>query len=765
MDANDAFQLHLQKLPPQDEKTFETIYTLGNGHFGVRASNPLQGNNSHFNGQPGMFVNGFYDLTELSYGENYAGYAQNSQTICQLPDPRFIIFELDGIRSDETPYDVKLVDKNLDMRSGVLMEIFDIKSPTNKQFRLTLQSFASHADKHLFVIKYSVSALNFTGALTVIKQHPYINQQIQTHSEDMRASQPSTVLDRTFIQSKLPIMQISTRKSQLALIVAQQTLNDNPMQVTMIDDLPSHSKTFDLTQGMAQNFSFVYAISFPHPLLKTTLSQSAFAASAEKRLANKSFKQLLDESTAKIDQFWENSDVELTGDDNLAKGIRFNLFHLYQAAGNDGLTSIAAKGLTGPGYEGHYFWDAEMFMLPFFTYTEPAMARQLLLYRYHTLPQAQHRAREMGVENGVMFPWRTINGEESSSYYPAGTAQVHINADIAYAVDTYVRVTGDDDFLFDYGYEIIVRTARFWLSYGHWATDDAHKDQFVIDDVTGPDEYTAMVSNNYFTNRMAQNNLSIAVKYSNQLKHSHPEKLVALNVTEEEIAEFNRAADGMYLPYDHERKIKMQDDLSTSKPVWPIKDTPRNQFPLLLHYHPMTIYHYQVNKQADTVMTDFLFPKDQDSAQLKRDFDYYEAITVHDSSLSRAIFGILAHRLHHADDAYHYFMQTVLMDLSNSQGNTGDGVHAANMGSTWLSLIYGFAGLGLEEESFNLSPELPEAWSSLRFRFWFHGRQIEITITQLAVTVKLLTGAPLQFYLKHKAFKLTKDRLVNQALN
>ncbi|WP_054654363.1 hypothetical protein [Secundilactobacillus silagei] len=556
MDENNTFQIHLQKLAHQDEKTFETIYTLGNGHFGVRASNPLQGNNSHYPGQPGLFVNGFYDLTQLSYGENYSGYAQNSQTICEVPDPRFIIFEVDGVRSDETPYNVRLVDKNLDMRTGVLMDIFDVKTPTNKQFRLTLQSFASHADKHLFVIRYSVSALNFTGPITIIKQHPYIKQQIQSNTTDMRAAQRQTVLDRTFIQSKLPIMMISTRKSQLALIVAQQALSDNPMHVTMLDDLPSYSKTFDLTQGMTQSFSFAYAISYPHPLLKATLSQPAIAASAEKRLANKSFKQLLDDSAAKVNQFWKNSDIELTGDDALAKGIRFNLFHLYQAAGGDGMTSIPAKGLTGPGYEGHFFWDAEMFMLPFFTYTEPQMARQLLLYRYHTLPQAQHRAREMGVHNGVMFPWRTINGEESSSYYPAGTAQVHINADIAYAIDTYVRVTGDTDFLMDYGYEIIVKTARFWLAYGHWATDDAHAGKFVINDVTGPDEYTAMVSNNYFTNRMAQNNLSIAVKYFNQIKHSHPEKLVELNVTDEEIAQFNHAADEMYLPYDEKLKIK-----------------------------------------------------------------------------------------------------------------------------------------------------------------------------------------------------------------
>ncbi|KRK97738.1 Kojibiose phosphorylase [Secundilactobacillus odoratitofui DSM 19909 = JCM 15043] len=760
----DAFQIHLQKLPRQDETAIETIYALGNGHFGVRASNPLQGNSSHYHGQPGMFVNGFYDLTALSYGENYSGYAQHSQTICQLPDPRFIIFEIDGIRSDETPFDIKVVDKNLDMKTGVLFEIFDIQSPSNKQFRLTMQSFASHADAHLFVINYSVSALNFTGPITIIKQHPYIDQQIQTSVDDMRAAQRDLTLDRTFIDSPIPTMLISTRKSQLALIVAQQALNENTMQPTIVDDLPSYSKTVDLTAGITQSFAFAYAISYPHQLLDTTLTQAEFANSAKQRLTDQSFNELLNASTAQLAQFWQSSDIDLQGDPTLAQGIRFNLFHLYQAAGNDGRTSIAAKGLTGPGYEGHFFWDAEMFMLPFFIYTQPKLAKQLLLYRYQTLPQARQRARELAVKNGVLFPWRTINGEEASSYYPAGTAQVHINADIAYAVDTYVRVTDDQDFLLQYGYEIIVQTARFWLAYGHWATDTAHAGKFVIDDVTGPDEYTAMVNNNYFTNRMAQNNLSIAVKYGKQLRHTHPEKLIALDVTTAEIDQFNRAADNMYLPFDTQRQIKMQDDVSTTKPLWPIKTTPRNQFPLLLHFHPMTIYHYQVNKQADTVMTDFLFPNDQSAQQLRRDFDYYEAITVHDSSLSRAIFGILAHRLHQSDEAYRYFMETVMMDLTNAQGNTGDGIHAANMGGSWLSLIYGFAGLGLEKDSLNLSPELPSEWTSLRFNIWFQNRQLAITITQSAISVKLLSGEPFHFYLNHQPVSLTSDRLISQLL-
>lgn len=285
----------------------------------------------------------------------------------------------------------------------------------------------------------------------------------------------------------------------------------------------------------------------------------------------------------------------------------------------------------------------------------------------------------------------------------------------------------------------------------------------MIDDVTGPDEYTAMVNNNYYTNRMAQNNLSIAVKYSRKLRDQHPEKLTQLDVDDELINHFNRAANEMYLPYDGKLQIKMQDDVSTTKPVWPIATTARSQYPLLLHYHPMTIYHYQVNKQADTVMTDFLFPKDQSFEQLQRDVSYYEAITVHDSSLSRAIFGILAHRLHHAEDAYRYFMETALMDLSNSQGNTKDGIHAANMGGTWLGLIYGFAGLGLEADSFNLSPELPEAWTTLTFRIWFRGHQLAIMITQTAITVTLLSGQSLTFYIQHQRVKVTKNHPVSKS--
>ena len=760
MPAGDSFQLHMQKLPVKDSSVLETLYGLGNGHMGIRASNPLQGSQPNQDGQPGMFVNGFFDLSEITYGENYPGFPQNAQAIAELPDPRYLIFEIDGERSDEVAFDVKSVDKNLDMKTGRLLEIFEVTSPSNKTIRLTMQSFVSHDQTNLFVVTYSVSATNFDGAVTIIKQHRYTNRQID-NSNDVRADQQTGQLERTFIDNQTTAMLLTTRKSQLSLLIAFQPLDGlDQLKFSIMDELPSYGRTFDLTPGLNVQFGFVYSVGDPHPLMDMSLNRDRYAKEALDRTTSQTFRALYDASCRQLDAFWETSDVEVGGDATLARGIRFNLFNLYQSAGRDGLTSIPAKGLTGAGYGGHYFWDAEMFMLPFFTYTQPEIAKQLLTFRAATLPQAQQRARELNVQNGVLFPWRTINGEESSAYYPAGTAQVHINADIAYAVDTYVRVTADEDFLVKTGFNIILETARFWLSYGHFAQSGPHRGHFVIDDVTGPDEYTTMVNNNYYTNRMAKNNLMMAAKYAKLLKQQHQDLLERLGVDNAEINDFEYAADQMVLPFDRDRRVKMQDDSSMAKPFWPIDKTANNQFPLLLHFHPMILYHYQVNKQADTVMSDFLFPADQSTDQLKRDFNYYEAITVHDSSLSRAIFGVLAHRLHLAGKAYGYFMDTALMDLTNSQGNTDAGVHAANMGGTWLSLIYGFGGLEQERGTLNFDPKLPDQWTNLTFKLKFKHRLLAVRVTQTSLTLTLLSGTDLSVFFRHQPQRLT----INQPL-
>ncbi|MCD8505781.1 MAG: hypothetical protein LRY37_01080 [Alkalibacterium thalassium] len=244
-----------------------------------------------------------------------------------------------------------------------------------------------------------------------------------------------------------------------------------------------------------------------------------------------------------MDKFWSVSDIELEGDQALQIGLRFNLFHLHQAAGRDEHTNMSAKGLTGEGYEGHYFWDTEMYMFPFFLYTQPKIAKSLLMYRHSILPQARERARTMAIDNGALFAWRTINGEEASPYYPAGTAQIHINADIAHAVYEYGKVSEDEAFMFNEGLDILVETARFWLEWGHF--DDERDGAFVLNDVTGPDEYTAIVNNNFYTNLMAKKNLSYAIEYAQKAQEQAADKLDELHVTEDELENWKQAESRM----------------------------------------------------------------------------------------------------------------------------------------------------------------------------------------------------------------------------
>lgn len=453
-----------------------------------------------------------------------------------------------------------------------------------------------------------------------------------------------------------------------------------------------------------------------------------------------------------MDSFWEQSDIQIKGDDLLQKGLRFNLFHLNQAAGRDGLTNIPAKGLTGDGYEGHYFWDTEMYMLPFFVYTQPKTAKSLLLYRYSILEKARNRAREMGVEQGVLFPWRTINGEECSAYYPAGTAQFHINADIAYGVKLYLEATNDKDFRYHEGFEILVETARFWMEFGDYIP--GKENTFCINGVTGPDEYTALVNNNYYTNRMVKTNLEYAVKLAKEVlslpKEGLIEKTKTIAVEKNEIQLWENAAKNMNLPFDEEKQLTKQDDTFFDKTVWDFENTPKEKYPLLQHYHPLMIYRYQVNKQADVVLAQLLHSKQISQEQKTRDYHYYEAITTHDSSLSRSVFGMMASEIGEKEKAYRYFMDTALMDLTDQQGNTKDGIHAANMGGTWMSMVYGFAGMAIQEDKLTFSPRLPKEWKELSFKIHFKDSWFKVILTEQQTVYELISGEDLIFMHNNK---------------
>ncbi|MCA5013707.1 MULTISPECIES: glycoside hydrolase family 65 protein [unclassified Enterococcus] len=652
------FILTLEDIGNRSVQNIETLFAQANGALGVRASLPIKAKES----TPGTFLNAFYESHDIVYGENAYGYAKQHQTMVNLFDLRSIELSIDDVS------EFLLVDQSvvLDMKKGILKETYLYQTKEGKTIEYHLESFTSHFDRTVYAQKIDLKALNFSGEVEVSKKAQKISTK-QGEDFDPRIKDASVELIQTGNKYTAP--------------------NSGLSFYTHFD---SYDKKQYLEEGQTLSFTQLYQIS------------------REAEFTSPSYEELEAKQIAIFADFWASSDIEIDGDRHLQKGIRFNLYHLFNSAGRDGHSNFCAKGLTGEGYEGHYFWDTEMYLLPFFIYTQPEIAKSLLSYRVNILPKAQARAKELGFK-GALFAWRTINGEETSAYYPAGTAQVHINADIAFAFELYEKVTGDTAFI-DENCELIFETARFWLDYGFMS-----KRGFEIHEVTGPDEYTALVNNNYYTNKMAQNHLYYAARLAKKLKKY-----------EKEAVEWFDSAEKMYIGFDQELQITQQDDSFLMKEPWDFEHTPKDRYPLLLHFHPMKIYKHQVLKQADTILAHMLF--DPPIEQIARDFDFYEPLTTHDSSLSKAIYGVVASKLGRSELAYRFFKEAAIMDLEDFQGNASHGIHAANMGGSWLGLIYGFAGLSVENGKVTTKNHLPKEIKSLKFTVTIRGIKQQLVI-------------------------------------
>ena len=516
----------------------------------------------------------------------------------------------------------------------------------------------------------------------------------------------------------------------------------------------------------------------PIQLTKYMVYHTSQTASAEElcgraewtldRVVSQGFQRLLAAQEQYMDDFWRRSDVRIKDirEDRIKRStveiqqaIRFNLFHILQASARAEDTGVPAKGLTGQAYEGHYFWDTEIYLLPFLIYTSPRIARNLLAFRYKMLPQARARAKELG-HRGAMFPWRTISGEEASAYYAAGTAQYHINADIMYTLRKYVQATGDEAFLRDFGAEMLVETARLWLDLGFYSA--ARGGKFCINGVTGPDEYNAVVNNNAYTNLMARENLRYATQAVQSLRATEPDAYNALAhktaLEPSEVSEWMRAAENMYVPYDDKLKIIPQDDDFLDKEPWDFRNTPADNYPLLLFYHPLNIYRKQVIKQADVVLAMFLLGDAFSLEAKKRNFDFYDPLTTGDSSLSSCVEAIIAAQVGDIDKAIRYGMAALLMDLADVGGNVKDGCHIASMGGTWMMLTYGLAGMRDHDGTLSFWPRrAPEDNAILRFPVTYRGQLLEVEISLDKVEYALREGERLVIRHETEGVELTRE--------
>ena len=766
----DEWNIVEKRFHPEFLAQLETILALGNGYLGIRGS-PEEGGP---NVENCTLVNGFYETRPIMYGEEAYGFAKTGQTIVRATDSKII-----KLFVDDEPFwlpnaNVLSYDRQLNMQSGTLDREILWETPAGKRVLITSRRLVSFDNRHVAAISYSVRLLNAAASLVIASEMAVNEASVQEDDNDPRRTQllPASVLHHkaSYAKDRRIVLCHGTEKSRLMLACAADNVIETSCPYT-------YKVAYNTNFGQVA-FAIEAEPDSPIQLTKYMVYHTAQAASVEElcrraewtmdRVVNQGFPELLASQQQYVDDFWHRSDVRVEDiNENRTKrstieiqqAIRFNLFHILQASARAEDAGVPAKGLTGQAYEGHYFWDTEIYLLPFLTYTSPRIARNLLRFRYNMLPQARARARQLG-HRGAIFPWRTINGEEASAYYAAGTAQYHINADIMYALRKYVNATGDELFLRECGAEMLVETARLWLTLGFYSQTKQGK--FCINAVTGPDEYKTVVNNNAYTNLLARENLRFAAATLDSLRAAEPAAYNTLvhktELDTTEIEAWSRAAENMYVPYDEKLSITPQDDSFLDREPWDLRNTPPEHFPLLLFYHPLNIYRKQVIKQADVILAMFLLGDAFSLAAKKRNFDFYDPLTTGDSSLSSCVEAIIAAQIGDMDRAIRYGMAALLMDLADVGGNVKDGCHIASMGGTWMMLAYGFGGMRDSDGALSFWPRrAPEDNAVLRFPVTYRGQMLEIEIGLEKVEYTLRQGERLVFCHETEKIELTRE--------
>ena len=723
----------------------ESVFALANGHIGLRGN--LDEGDPH--ALPGSYLNSFYELRPLPYAEGGYGYPESGQTIINVTNGKLIRLLVDDEPLDVRYGHLRSHERMLDLRAGTLRRRMEWVSPTGTAVRVHSQRMVSLAQRAVAAINYEVEPVD-SPVLLVLQSELFANEQLPATTGDPRVaavlSEP-LVAELHWAGDAAATLLHSTRQSKLRMAAAMDHDVTGPghteIRSSAIEHVARTTVICRLQPGERLQVVKYLAYGWSSRRSIPALNDQVRAALAAARYTG--WDGLAAEQRRYLDDFWASADVEIDGNPQLQQAVRFASFHVLQAGARAEGRGIAAKGLTGPGYDGHTFWDTETFVLPMLSHTVPGAAADALRWRQQTLPLAVERARQLGLA-GAAFPWRTIRGQECSGYWPAGTAAFHVNADIAYAAFRHVNATGDADFERDVALELLVETARLWRSLGHHDVEG----RFRIDGVTGPDEYSAVADNNIFTNLMAQRNLRAAAAAAGR----HLDMAAALGVDSEEAASWRDAAAGMVVPYDEKLGVHPQAEGFTEHAVWDFAGTRTDQYPLLLHFPYFDLYRKQVVKQADLVLAMHLCPQAFTAEQKARNFAYYERITVRDSSLSAATQAVLAAETGHLDLAYDYLCETALVDLADLADNTDHGLHIAALAGAWSAVVAGFGGLRHREDGgLSFAPRLPEALNRITFRLRWRGRRLQVHITPGQAEYRLLEGVELE--LRHHGQPIT----------
>jgi alpha,alpha-trehalose phosphorylase len=733
----------------------EAIFHNANGYIGVRYDFE-EGYPDGYQITRSQYINGFYDYAEMPQAEKLYGLPETKQVMLNVADTQEIRVFLEG--EQFSMYSGTLLDYKLylDMDHGVTVREVKWRSPKGKEVHIKITRMASLHQLPLFLIEYQIKPLNFSGEIIIQSAH---NGNVSNYADEKDPRTPcafTEYLTPVSCELKDGASYITSRTSVSGLEICSSVKNilsqhnqsefiiENNRAVCVMKATAEKGKEIKLTKYAV----FCDSIRYEDCRLQA-LEEMNLALSVP-------IDYLHHKQRGHLHSYWQNCFINIEGDDELEVAMLYNMYQLNQSVSKDSFGNIAPKGLSGDGYEGQYFWDSETYIQPFFTITNPADSKILIESRFLMLEHARINARILGHKKGALYAWRTITGQESSGYFPAGSAQYHINGAVAYSIIAYYLATKDINFVAEKGAEILFETARLWIDTGNF-----YHGEFHINDVTGPDEYTCIVNNNYYTNVLAQYHLRWAVKFYTILKEAGLLDPVAKKIKLKmiEIRQFIKAAEAMYLPYDKDRKINPQDDSFLQKKTWDMSSIPRENFPLLLHYHPLHLYRHQICKQADTVLAYFMLEDAQSIETMRNSFRYYEKITTHDSSLSPPIYSIVAARLGLEERAYQYFGDSAKMDLWDLHHNTKDGIHTANMAGTFLTIVYGFGGFRLKEQGISFWPILPAKWKKYSFKILFENSRIDVTVTELECILTLEKGKCKTVRIYGKQYCL-EDRLI-----
>jgi len=746
----------------------ETLFTVANGYLGLRGN--------HEEGRPAYqhstLVAGFHETWPIQHAEQAYGLARTGQTIVDVPDAKLIKIYVDDEPLFLPTAHLVEYERVLDFRAGALVRSLVWQTPSGKRVAVRSRRLVSIRYRHLAAFQYEVEVLN--GDAPVVISSQLVNREDVGAPEDQAPSSDPRVrrLNKRVLESVLH------RGDDERLMLGYRAASSGMTLGCGVDHVMETSCAYEAVTEVDEDIgkvAYIIEAKANAPILLTKFASYHTSRSVPptelldradrvlRRAVSIGFDQVAEEQRAAFDTFWERSDVQFDGDPRVQQALRWNLFQLFQAAARAEGSGIPAKGLSGHGYEGHYFWDIEIFVLPFLTYTEPRIAKNLLRFRRGMLDKARERAIELS-QRGALFPWRTINGEEASAYYQAGTAQYHLNGDIVYALKRYVDVTGDVSMLADAGAELLVETARLWADLGFYGDDGA----FHLFTVTGPDEYTTVVNDNAYTNLIARLNLNYAATAMASLRADDPQRYRVLcndlGLLDEEIEEWEQAAKAMHVPYDEKRGINPQDSQFLERERWDFDATPPDAYPLLLHYHPLVIYRHQVLKQADVVLAMFLLTNEFTFEQKRANFRYYDQLTTSDSSLSPPVHAIIAAEVGDADAAMEHFRLALFMDLADVADNAAYGVHVASTGGVWMALVHGFGGLRDVDGQLSFDPLLPQGCSALRFPLRVRDQRLDVDVTAERMTLHLREGPNLHVVVRGADVTLTAGEPVTVAL-